>query len=79
MFDIGTGTMLVRSRVSQERDLSWISKNRLHTFVRFKIAVWSCVENAVFDQKLGDSLHHRWQRTDRRHHLREQAGCSDEC
>jgi hypothetical protein len=47
MFDIGTGTMLVRSRVSQERDLSWISKNWLHTFVRFKIAVWSCVENAT--------------------------------
>ena len=31
MFDIGTGTMLVRSRVSQEWELSWISKKRLHT------------------------------------------------
>ena len=47
-------------------------------FVRFKIAFWTRVENATL-QKLGDSLHHRWQCTDRRHHLREQAGCSDEC
>ena len=57
MFDIGTGTMLVRSRVSQERDLSWISKNRLHTFVRFKIAVWSC----VFPMKLSSTVHIRRQ------------------
>ena len=84
MFDIGTGTMLVRSKVSQE--IKALDKKFPSSWCVLHGVGFSCcpidlvagLNLIAVTQHPGDSLHHRRKCLERRHHFCEQEGRSDE-